>query len=1488
MNINKHFLLNLFRIIPCLVIGLLSTVNLKAQCPTADIELNTQHEVDNFIIEYPNCKEFPYNLKVRHGSDVTNLDGLQNLEKVIGDLYIEWNPVLIDISGLNNLQSVGGTLWIYNNSSLASISDLTSLESTNWFLVWYNIALQNISGLEKLTKTGNFTINDNPLLTVVDGTSNLVTMQGSLHIKNNPLLAQLPNFNKIEIITQAFTIEDSPLFSDFNTFTNLNYIGGGVFISNNSALQNLDGLSKVTRVNGDLLIQNNPQLSNISGLSNISQGTISGSGLTIRDNPLVSVCNLPNICEYLATSKPRDISGNAGDCITEQAVIDACSQPNCPDGDLYFYSQDDLNQFAVDYPWCKHIEGSLSIWSVNISDLSPLSNIITIAGDLSISTTSLTSLNGLHNLTTVASIEISENELLVNIAALENIDPVTIQGLTITRNRDLSVCDLPNFCTYLSDISNPRSVYDNAGNCYSMLTLATACNIQAPECPTGGVFFSRQSEIDWFGINYPNCTHISGDLLFYDYSDEGNAFWDLTPLSNIQSIAGDLHVKYTSGLGSLDGLHNLTSIGGVIEIQGIRWLSDISALQHIDPTTIIGLLIEDNGELEICNLPNFCTYLTNDAATHPRSISGNAGDCISEQAVIEACSTPEEGCLNITSSFPQWPQNTFVPQCTGSQETINLQCETGEYSKVEVTAGTVYTFSSSIATDYITISDENGEVVYTHGTSSVTWTATANEVVRFYLHLDEDCNSSTAQRSRIVQCGQLICPPGDVNLTTQAEVNQFAIDYPNCTEIAGSLLIGALSGNPPSNITDLSGLGNIIRVNGWVSVQNNGALQNLEGLNNLRSIGGSLNIQDNAALINVNGLSSLTNAVDFLQIWNNVSLTNISGLQNMDLATISSGQGLFIAFNTALSLCNLPNICIYLQGAGARTIANNAGDCVSDQAVIDACNNQPQEGDLCTNAVSIQSLFGHPQDEPQTSGTYSSEGMTSDGDPDFGDFCLRDDLVSMWFTFTGDGERYYIRSRYCGAFFYTDPNGSLYSGSCDDISPIRCHYDIDGSDENADANFHFYLNTEVGKTYYILVQAASTDDFITYNEFGSFCLEVTKLGEECIVHIPDPAFKAYLLENWEINTYDDDVIWCEEAERFFGTMDCSALDISDLTGVEAFTNLSSLNVSDNNLTTLDLSENIYLSQLNCSDNNLNRLDLPNNEDMWYINCSNNRLGVLDVSKIKWLEVLDCSDNNLIKLDISDNWKVSELLCSNNFLNELNLANTNNGFLSTIHAHDNPNLTCIQVDDVEFSNTNWTGGLFLFDPQHEFNEMCINCIHVDPSFTANFLLANAACGGDHIRMIDYTFLDVEMDQNAQFFWDFGDGTTSDERDPIHIYSLPGQYKVTLEVLVEECENPFMISKYIDIASCHRSESDNIQYANVFPNPSSGLFMLKANLPIKGDVFVRIMDMNGRELHTNKYTEMKNIYDDYLLREKGVFIVEIRHLLGVEYHQLIVVD
>jgi hypothetical protein len=49
-------------------------------------------------------------------------------------------------------------------------------------------------------------------------------------------------------------------------------------------------------------------------------------------------------------------------------------------------------------------------------------------------------------------------------------------------------------------------------------------------------------------------------------------------------------------------------------------------------------------------------------------------------------------------------------------------------------------------------------------------------------------------------------------------------------------------------------------------------------------------------------------------------------------------------------------------------------------------------------------------------------------------------------------------------------------------------------------------------------------------------MEVTRLGEECLVNIPDANFKNYLLANTDINTNEDNEIQCAEAENYSGNM----------------------------------------------------------------------------------------------------------------------------------------------------------------------------------------------------------------------------------------------------------------------------------------------------------------------------------------------------------------
>jgi len=200
---------------------------------------------------------------------------------------------------------------------------------------------------------------------------------------------------------------------------------------------------------------------------------------------------------------------------------------------------------------------------------------------------------------------------------------------------------------------------------------------------------------------------------------------------------------------------------------------------------------------------------------------------------------------------------------------------------------------------------------------------------------------------------------------------------------------------------------------------------------------------------------------------------------------------------------------------------------------------------------------------------------------------------------------------------------------------------------------------------------------------------VAQDDQDQVLNIPDIAFKTYLVENTQINTNSDNEIQISEAQSFYGTIDCSNKNISDLSGIEAFVNITELICYKNNLTDLDVSQNIKLTKLNCRTNKLTNLDVSKNTNLSTIFCFDNQLTALDVSQNKNLERLECYNNSLTTLDVSANKKLKILTCQNNELASLNLKNGNNKKISTIFFNlKNNKLYCIEVDDKAYSDTKW--------------------------------------------------------------------------------------------------------------------------------------------------------------------------------------------------------
>lgn len=156
------------------------------------------------------------------------------------------------------------------------------------------------------------------------------------------------------------------------------------------------------------------------------------------------------------------------------------------------------------------------------------------------------------------------------------------------------------------------------------------------------------------------------------------------------------------------------------------------------------------------------------------------------------------------------------------------------------------------------------------------------------------------------------------------------------------------------------------------------------------------------------------------------------------------------------------------------------------------------------------------------------------------------------------------------------------------------------------------------------------------------------------------------------------------------SLDVSSSSIVDLTGIQDFVALKELNCGRNQLINLNVTKNVALTDLYCFYNQIKSIDVSQNSKLVSFMCHFNELTAIDVSNNPKLEMFDCLNNKITSLDISKNPLITELACENNQLMYLNLKNGANTILDLTFSNfvNNPNLTCIQVDDVTYSNTKW--------------------------------------------------------------------------------------------------------------------------------------------------------------------------------------------------------
>lgn len=122
-----------------------------------------------------------------------------------------------------------------------------------------------------------------------------------------------------------------------------------------------------------------------------------------------------------------------------------------------------------------------------------------------------------------------------------------------------------------------------------------------------------------------------------------------------------------------------------------------------------------------------------------------------------------------------------------------------------------------------------------------------------------------------------------------------------------------------------------------------------------------------------------------------------------------------------------------------------------------------------------------------------------------------------------------------------------------------------------------------------------------------------------IVNIPDANFKNALIEEG-VDTNGDGEIQVSEAETVVN-LNVSFKGIQSMEGIQSFVNLEELYCNNNQLTSLDISQNVNLQVLICADNQLSNLDVTQNINLKSLLCWDNPLGSIDVSQNLNLEGL---------------------------------------------------------------------------------------------------------------------------------------------------------------------------------------------------------------------------------------------------------------------------
>lgn len=670
-------------LILCLVMVFVG-LQLRAQtCPTGDIVLTSQQEIDNFSATYPGCTSIQYGLTIREATpgDITSLAGLSQLTEVAGYVFIDATASLTSLSGLDNLTTIYNNLLLYDNESLVDLTGLENLTLIGGDLrLISNLVLTSVDGLNSLDLVGgDVNIADHQLLNSLAGLESLASVGGGFRVYLNPVLQNLVGLENLSAIGTDLELSDNPALESIAELTSFTNLGGSIIIYD-AALTSLEGLENFTSITGDVQLTILPQLQNLDNIAGI---TSIGGNFTVNQLPLVerlftsssltSIGGLLNIVsnEQLLNLEGLENLNTVGSlaAVSNPALVDFTGLEGLTEVNYLFTISGNENLASFNgmenllsigtrllifrNDALTNLQGLSSLASVGtdfeikdndeLLSLSGIEQLTAIGGHVVIDKNSkLLTLNGLEGITVInQKLEITTNIRLLNLNGLNNLTSIGTYFILESNNKLIDLSALSN----LSSIPNFFQIYNN-DDLTSLNGLEGLTNLPGNFWIMGNNRLSSLSGLE-------NLTTIGGNLQIWNQVELLN----LTGLGALESIGGYCSILTNQGLESLAGLEsltsvgsylwiknlaledltalsNLTSIGGYFQLDGNNILTSLQGTENIDFTGTSRIEIVNNPLLAVCGQENICDYIVTGGNV---ILSGNAEGCNEIEDLLQNC-----------------------------------------------------------------------------------------------------------------------------------------------------------------------------------------------------------------------------------------------------------------------------------------------------------------------------------------------------------------------------------------------------------------------------------------------------------------------------------------------------------------------------------------------------------------------------------------------------------------------------------------------------------------------------------------------------------------------------------------------------------------------------------------------------------------------------------------------------------------------------------